>query len=114
VTLNIDFFYVNGIAVLHTISNCLKFRSVDFPDSRSEPQIMKVFNKIKRVYGARGVKIVDLHGDNEFAKIQVQILPTNLTLAAANEHIGTVERSVRTVKESTRAGLQAFPTSKSL
>jgi hypothetical protein len=33
VTLNIDFFYVNGIAVLHTISNW----SVDFLDSRSEP-----------------------------------------------------------------------------
>jgi len=109
VTLNIDFFYVNGIAVLHTISNCLTFRSVDFPDSRSEPQIMKVFNKVKRVYGARGFKIVDLHGDNEFEKIRDDILPTNLTVAAANEHIGTVERSVRTVKESTRAGLHGIP-----
>ncbi len=109
VTLNIDFFYVNGIAVLHTISNCLTFRSVDFPDSRSEAQIMHVFNKVKRIYGARGFKIVDLHGDNEFAKIQVQILPTNLTLAAANEHVGTVERSVRTMKESSRAGLHSIP-----
>ena len=70
---------------------------------------MKVFNKIKRVYGARGFKIVDLHGDNEFEKIRVPILPTNLTLAAANEHIGTVERSIRTVKESSRAGLHGIP-----
>ena len=51
----------------------------------------------------------DLHGDNEFEKIRVPILPTNLTVAAANEHIGTVERSVRTVKESSRAGLHGIP-----
>ena len=95
--------------MLHTISNCLTFRSVDFPDSRSEAQIMHVFNKVKRMYGARGFKIVDLHGDNEFAKIQVPILPTNLTLVAANEHVGTVERSVRTMKESSRAGLHGIP-----
>jgi len=38
VTLNIDFFYVNGIPVLHTISNCLTFRSVDFLPGRSEAQ----------------------------------------------------------------------------
>ena len=71
---------------------------------------MKVFNKIKRVYGARGFKIVvDLHSDNEFEKIRVPIIPTNLTVAAANEHIGTVERSVRTVKESSHAGLHGIP-----
>jgi len=109
VTLNIDFFYVNGIAVLHTISNCLTFRSVIFPPSRSEAQIMHVFNKIKRVYGARGFKIVNLHGDNEFAKIQDPILPTILTLAAAREHVGAVERSVRTMKENSRAGLHGIP-----
>jgi len=67
---------------------------------------MHVFNKIKCVYGARGFKIVDLHGDNEFAKIQDPILPTNLTLAAAREHVGADERSVRTMKENSRAGLQ--------
>ena len=86
--------------VLHMISNCLTFRSVDFPPSRSKAQILYVFNKIKRVYGARGFKIVDLHGDNEFAIIQDAILPTNLTLAAACEHVGAVEHSVRTMKEN--------------
>jgi len=95
--------------VLHTISNCLTFRSIDFVDSRSEAQIMHVFNKIKRIYGTRGFKIVDLQGDNKFAKIQVPILPTNLTLAATNEHVGAVERSVRTMKESSCAGLHGIP-----
>lgn len=109
VTLNIDFFYVNGIAVLHTISNCPTFRSVDFPPSQSEAQIMHVFNKVKRIYGARGFKIVDLHGDNEISKIQDTIMPTNLTLAAAREHVGPVERSVRMMKENSRSGLHGTP-----
>ena len=109
VTLNIDFFYVNGIAVLHTISNCLTFRSVDFPPSRSEAQIMHAYNRVKRVYGARGFNIVDLHGDNEFTKIQDAILPTHLTVPAAGEHVGPVERSVRTMKEQSRAGLHGTP-----
>ena len=108
-TLNIDFFYVNCIAVLRTILNCLTFRSVDFPPSRSEAQIMYIFNKIKRIYEAHGFKIVDLHGDNEFTKIQDTIIPTNLTLAAAREHVGPVECSVRVMKENSCACLYGTP-----
>jgi len=54
-------------------------------------------------------KIVDLHGDNKFAKIQNAILLTNLTLAAAREHVGVIERSVRTMTENSHAGLHGTP-----
>jgi len=70
---------------------------------------MHAFNRIKHVYRARGFKIVDLHGDNEFEKIQGAILPTKLTLAAAGELVGPVERSIITMKESSRAGLHGTP-----
>ena len=96
VTLNIDFFYVNGIAILHTILNCLTFRHVDFLPSQSEAQFMHVYNRIKHMYRARGFKIVDFHGNNEFAKIHDAILPTKLTLAAAHEHVEHVKHSVQT------------------
>lgn len=94
VTLNIDFFYVNSIAVLHTLSSYLTFSSVNFPPSWSEAQNYVCFNRIKRVYSARGFKIVDLHSDNKFAKIQDTILPTHLIFVAAREHVGPVESSV--------------------
>ena len=48
------------------------------------------------MYRARGFKIVDFHGNNEFAKIHDAILPTKLTLAAAHEHVEHVKHSVQT------------------
>jgi len=109
VTLYIDFFYINRIPIFHTIFVNLMYRSAHFPASRSEGEITKAYKELKRQYGARGFTIVDIHGDNEFGKVRNALLPAILTLAAAGEHMGPIERSVRAVKESTRAEMSGIP-----
>ncbi len=54
------------------------------------------------MYMLRGFHIIEIAGDGEFVWIadQVASLPTNptLDLAAANEHVGLIERNIRFLK----------------
>ena len=50
-----------------------------------------------------------VNSDNEFGRIRDDILPTNLNIVAADEHVGDVERSIRTVKEGTRCHVHRLP-----
>ena len=70
-------------------------------------------HKIYQMYMLRGFHIVEIAGDGEFVWIadQVASLPTNLTLdlAAANEHVGLIERNIRFLKEKTRSLRHSLP-----
>jgi hypothetical protein len=61
----------------------------------------------------RGFHIVEIAGDGEFVWItdQVTSLPTNptLDLAAANEHVGLIERNIRFLKEKVRSLRHSLP-----
>ena len=48
----------------------------------------------------------NLNTDNEFEYIKDDILPVQLNIVAAEEHVGDVERSIRTVKEGKRCNIQ--------
>ena len=69
-------------------------------------------NGLKRVinlYHARGIHVNQINTDNEFECIKNNILPTNLNVAAAEEHVGEIERSIRTMKEGTRYDVHRLP-----
>ena len=53
------------------------------------------------IYHIKGLTVESLNIDNEFACIRDDILPTNLNIVAAEEHVGDVKMSVRTVKTGT-------------
>ena len=44
-----------------------------------------------------------------FKCIKNDILPTNLNVVAAEEHVGDIERSIRTMNEGTRCDVQRLP-----
>ena len=71
-------------------------------------EIFRVF----RVYESRGFKITNVHVDAEFECIRNDILPINLTTAAADEHIGDIERSIRTIKEAIICIIHSLPYTK--
>ena len=69
-------------------------------------------NGLKRVihlYHVRGIHVNQINTDNEFECIKNDILPTNLNVVAAEEHVGEIERSIRTMKEGTRCNVQRLP-----
>ena len=64
VTLCLDFHYVNGVPVFHTISGKIGYRTVSFPLSRTKTSIMDEIFKVYKMYNSRGFRIVDIHVTN--------------------------------------------------
>ena len=58
------------------------------------------------MYHSRGIHVHTINIDNEFEYIKERILPVHFNLVAVEEHVGDVERSIRTVKEGTICDIQ--------
>jgi hypothetical protein len=109
--LYLDFFFVNGYAFLHTKSSKLNFLTSQICTSRSTGQILKVLDTVKQTYEARGFEITAVHGDNEFdiKALKTFLLPAILHIYGKDEHVGAIERSVRTIKERCRTMTHSMP-----
>ena len=109
VTLGVDFHYVNGVAVFHSITRRIGYRTVSFPLSRSATSIIDEMRKIFKVYNARGFRITEVHADKEFEKVQNDVLPANMRICGVDDHVPEIERSVQTQKNENRSVCQAMP-----
>ena len=94
VTLCVDFFYVNGIPLLHTISRSFKFSTVEETDNRSQENMVNGIMNAVRLYKDRGLAVVNIHADNEFECCRSELRPIILSIAEAGMHVGEVERSI--------------------
>ena len=109
ITICMDFFFVQGLTFLHSISRGYQFRTVQSTPNRSKKTILDGFKNIQRLTDPRGARITELRGDQEFSCITDDIRPVFANLAAPGEHVPEIERSVRTIKERTRATLHDLP-----
>jgi hypothetical protein len=109
VTLCIDFFFVQGLPFLHTISRGIGFRTAHPVADRSKATIMQRLRVVIKLYQARGLTVRDVHGDHEFSCIREALRPIGLNIAPADSHVGEVERSIRTVKERLRSCAHGLP-----
>ena len=109
VTICADNFYVQGHIFCHTISKHLHFRTVAAISNRRKATLEKEIKDVINMYHARGFEVTDFHADNEFAPIQQRILPVLSNIVAADDHVGQVERSIRTIKERVRALVHGLP-----
>jgi acetolactate synthase regulatory subunit len=109
VTLCVDFFFVQGLIFMHTISRGIGFRTVSRVNDRNKPTILKEIKAVLHVYRSRGFSVCDIHADNEFACIREDIRPIQLNIIPADSHVGEVERSIRTIKERLRSCVHGLP-----
>ena len=105
----IDFHYVNGIAIFHSISKNMDYRTVSFPQSRSKRTIISEMKTIKQKYHGRGFRIINVYGDIEFEKVENDILPMRLHCCGVDEHVPEVERFIQTQKNENRSLCHAMP-----
>ena len=56
-------------------------------------------NRTRNMYTSRGFVVTNIHADPEFHFIREAMLPSILNLVAAREHVGEVERAIKTGKE---------------
>ena len=109
VTLCADFFYVQGLVFLLTVSRNLKFPTVGHVKNRSKRTMVEGINRTRNMYTSRGFIITNIHADPEFHFIRDDMLPSILNLAAAREHVGEVERATRTGNEVARCITHTIP-----
>ena len=113
VSIAIDIFFVNGHIFFMTYSRKICFTTVTHLVNRKVNEVWAALHKVYQMYMLRGFHIVEIAGDGEFAWIadQVASLPTTptLDLAAANEHVGLIERNIRFLKEKTRSLRHSLP-----
>jgi hypothetical protein len=63
---------------------------------------------VLNTYHTRGFDVVDIHADMEFRCINDEMLPAQMNPNASDEHVGDVERSIRTIKERVRADVHGM------
>ena len=98
--------------MLHSVSgSTYQFRTlepINKPKANKE-DIIKGLKNIINTYQARGITVTQINADNEFACAADEVLPTRLNIAASEEHVGDVERSIRYIKEGTRKHINRLP-----
>ena len=79
--------------------------------SRSARERARALSRVIDVYNNRGFNIVQVECDNEFDNEHVRavIAPRVLDVAGREQHVGPVERSIRTVKERIRSIYHSLP-----
>ena len=88
----IDFFYVQGIPFLRTISRNIKFRTAWAVDNRQKKKMLEEIKNIIKMCTDRSFKVVDIHGDQEFKCIVDDMSPTSVDIVATDDHVDEVER----------------------
>ena len=99
-----------NVTVFKCISQRLQYHFISFPTSRAQEQLFSFYTKI------HNIRITQVNADNEFETIRNMVLPVHLHTVAKGEHVPEVERSIRTTKQDTKAGLhgvsfERFPNS---
>ena len=96
---------------MHTKSSKINFLTAQLCTSRAKGQIINGLEKVRQTYEARGFKIVAVHGDNEFdmEAVKTFLSPAMVHIYGKDEHDAVSERSIRTVKESSRTMTHSTP-----
>ena len=111
VALAMDFFFVNGNIFFLTKSNKIDFLTAQYCISRSLRTIITALESIINKYRCRSFKLTDFHGDSEFDKEKLKdfLEPAILHTYAREEHVGFIERPIRSIKERCRSTVHGIP-----
>jgi hypothetical protein len=111
VTLAFDIMYVNKIAFLVTLSRNIRFGTAERLPSRNGTDVVKALKAVVKIYKARGFKVSTLLGDGEFEPLRSDVydMGCELNVTSNDEHVGDIERYIRTIKERARASFHLTP-----
>ena len=123
--LDIDFLYVQGELYLYTQSQHIKFQTIQTFNKiskrnkktgrvtykRGQTSIVAGIQKVIDTYQQRRFQISTINGDNEFTPLK-EVISIPIHICAANQHIGGIERGIRTLKERIRRTWAPLPFAK--
>ena len=103
--------YVNRVAMLVPISRNIKFATIEaIPNSKSSV-ILKSMQVILQIYWRNGFLVAVALMDGEFVHLCGELASMGVTLndTSLDEHVGVMERFIRTIKERMRAIYNMLP-----
>ena len=111
VTLCVDFMYVNKVPLLVTLSRNIKFGTMEAVADRKEATILKCIKGVVALYRKAGFTVTTALMDGEFVPLRGGLAELGLRLneTSRDEHVGDIERYIRTVKERMRATYNTLP-----
>ena len=111
VTLCVDLMYVNKVPLLVTLSRNIKFGTMEAVTDRKETTLLKSIKGVISLYRKAGFKITVALMDGEFVPLRGGLAELGIRLneTSRDEHVGDVERYIRTVKERMRAIYNTLP-----
>jgi hypothetical protein len=106
-----DVMFVNGMPFVTTLSPKIKFSTLEYVPSWSEPNLIKSLLKIISLYKARGFQHNTALMDRKFECVRLELLGNgvNLNTTTASEHVPDIERHIRIIKEWARALRSTLP-----
>lgn len=109
-----DLFFIPKLKFLITVADKLEFITGHNIPNKELDTIFPHLEAIIHLYRLRGYRVVWLLTDMEFAGLQERLLglDVRLNITSANEHVGRVERCIRTIKEDVRTILASLPFNK--
>ena len=111
VTLFADIMFVNGIAIVTTLSKHLHFGTAESICSMRMNDIGGAIQNAIIVYGKRGFTVTDVIADRQFTGVEPYLRDyrVNLNLTGRDEHVPQIERYHRVIKERARSAYHNTP-----
>ena len=111
ITLSIDIMSVNKIPFVTTISQHVKFTTVEVIQKRTKSQLFECIKNVVVIYTQRGFKINHALLDGEFVPLRTDLLNMEIVanFATRNEHVPEIERQYCVIKERARACCYTLP-----
>ena len=103
--------YVNRVAMLVSISRNIKFGTIEAIPNNKSGVVLKSMQAIIQIYRQNGFVIEVALMDGEFVHLRGELASMGVTLndTSCDEHVGDVERFIRTIKERMRAIYNTLP-----
>jgi hypothetical protein len=104
VTICRDIMFVSKISFLVTISRNIKFTTTEMLINRKASTVLNSMKKIIQIYNMRGLLTTFAIMDIEFEPIRGELADQQVALncTARDEHVGDIERHIRTIKKRCR------------
>jgi hypothetical protein len=111
ITLCGDIMFVNKIPFFITISRNIKFGTVEMIMNRQQKTILGAVTQVCQLYKTKGFQVDNILMDGEFECLRGDLaaLGVGLNITSNDEHVGDIERYIRTVKERTRSIYNTLP-----
>ncbi|GAX19421.1 hypothetical protein FisN_4Lu403 [Fistulifera solaris] len=109
IVLGIDILFVNKVPFFITTSRDLHFGTVEDLNNRQIPTVSAALEQVVKLYERRGLKVVTINADREFAPLETDFPKVTFNFASADEHVPEIERYIRTVKDRVRSRYNTLP-----